>query len=182
MRRLASKVACCSTHAWMMPHSRTPTFFDGPANLDTPKAMDRRFECADEHYGHPEDTERGNAPAAPAPAAEPATTPPTLPASNRAPEVSSNDPVARVRRALASASGQEDGSAEEAFAAAVQATTLGDRQGHWLSGRFSLSSYGIEMSRDQALARSDEDAYISGGRIVFSIAGTQVTGRATGAS
>ena len=143
--------------------------------------MDRRFECAYEHYGHPEDTERANAPAAPAPATEPATTLPTPTAQTPAPEVSSNDPVALVRRVLASASGQEDGSPEEAFAAADQAATLGDRQGHWLSGRFALSSYGIEMSRDQALARSDEDAYISGGRIVFSIAGTQVTRRATGA-
>lgn len=39
---------------------------------------------------------------------------------------------------------------------------------------------GINGDFEGTMSGSDEDAYISGGRIVFSIAGTQVTGRATG--
>lgn len=145
--------------AWEAIRKGSRITIEGPAGTKTfpltgtSKAMDRLFDCADEYYGNPEDAARANAPAAVAPAAKPTTTPPTPAPQTPATEVSSNDPVALVRRALAIASGQEDGSPEEAYAAADQAATLGDRQGHWLSGRFALSSYGVEMPRDQALAR-----------------------------
>lgn len=141
---------------WDAIRKGTAISIEGPAGTKkfqltgTSKAMNRLFDCADEFYGNPEDVARSVVPVAPTAAPAPAQAQPAAPLP---PKIASDDPIVLIRRAVAIASGQEDGSPEEAYALAEKAASMGDRQGHWLTGRFALAGYGVEMPRDQALAR-----------------------------
>lgn len=138
--------------AWESVRKGSAITLEGPAGTKTfpltgtSRAMDRLFDCADEYFGNPEDMARASVPAAPAPVPVPAPPPP-------APQEAGDDPEALVRRAMAIASGLEEGSPEEAFAAADALAATGNRDGKWLSGRFALAGYGSDMPYEQAIAR-----------------------------
>lgn len=120
----------------------------------TSKAMGALMRCADKYYPQVRasgDEDAGAAPNTVARVAPKAATP--EPVKQKRADPPSQDPAALITRALEIATGQVEGSPQEAFSAADAAAQLGDRRGHWLSGRFALAGYGTDMPREAALAR-----------------------------
>ena len=116
----------------------------------TGKATEALMRCADKYY--PQVRASGGRGGAAVPKQAMPTQPkPPLQAPRSA--TASQDVGALITKALMIATGQAKGTPGEAFAAADAAAQMGDRRGHWLSGRFALSGYGTDITHEAALAR-----------------------------